>query len=118
RVFKTQNPQRSSMLWESSIPADQRNPYQNEWNELIDAIRNNKPYNEAKRGVEASVVCNMGRMAAHTGQVVTFEDALNHQVEYAPGCDQWTFDSPPPVIADKNGVYPRPEPGIKKDREY
>ena len=33
----------------------QEDPYQNEWDELIEAIRNNKPYNEAKRGVEASI---------------------------------------------------------------
>ena len=36
----------------------------NEWTDLIDAIRNDKPYNEVKRGVEASVVSNMGRFAA------------------------------------------------------
>ena len=32
---------------------------------LFDAIRNDKPYNEVKSGVEACVVCNMGRRAAH-----------------------------------------------------
>ena len=29
-----------------------------------------------------------------------------------------TFDSPAPVMPDKNGFYPIPEPGIKKNREY
>ena len=35
------------------------------------AIRKDKPYNEVKRGVEASLVTSMGRMAAHTGQIIT-----------------------------------------------
>jgi hypothetical protein len=29
-----------------------------------------------------------------------------------------TFDSPAPVQPDKDGKYPIPEPGIKKNREY
>ena len=117
-TFKGQSMQRSNMLWSSKSIPDQMDPYLNEWNDLLEAIRNDKPYNEAKRGVEASIVCNMGRMAAHTGQEISFDDTLNHQQEYAPGCDKWTFDSPPPVVADKDGKYPMPQPGIKKDREY
>ena len=48
---------------------DEPNPYQLEWDDLLDAIRNDKPYNEVKRGAEASLVASMGRMAAHTGQL-------------------------------------------------
>ena len=118
RIFKTQNPQRSSMLWESKIATAERNPYQNEWTALIDAIRQNKPHNEAKRGVQASITSSMGRMAAHTGQEVTFDDMLNCPHEMAPGCDQWTMTSPAPVKADKDGKYPAPMPGIVIDREY
>jgi hypothetical protein len=40
---------------------------------LLEATRNNKPYNEAKRSAEASLVASMGRMAAHTSQIVTFD---------------------------------------------
>ena len=56
------------MLWESKVKPGEQNPYQNEWNDLVDAIRGDKPYNEVKRGVEASLVSSMGRMAAHTGR--------------------------------------------------
>jgi hypothetical protein len=38
----------------------------------LDAIRQDKPYNEARRGAEASLVTSMGRMAAHTGRIVTY----------------------------------------------
>jgi hypothetical protein len=117
-IFKGQNPQRSNMLWQSKRIPGQEDPYQNEWDELIEAIRNNKPYNEAKRGVEASITSNLGRMAAHTGQEVTFEQALNAEQEMAPGIENWTMDSPPPVKSDKDGKYPVPQPGITKNREY
>ena len=47
--------ERSNLLWKSKVTPANRNPYQNEWNDLLDAIRNDKPYNEVKRGVEASL---------------------------------------------------------------
>jgi predicted dehydrogenase len=118
RIFKGQNPERANMLWESEVKAGQQNPYDNEWVDLVDAIRNDKPYNEVKRGVEASLVTSMGRKAAHTGQEITFEAMLNSDQEYAPGLDKFTMDSPAPVTADAKGRYPVPEPGLKGDREY
>ena len=117
-IFKGQNPQRSNMLWTSKVPADQADPYQNEWNDLMDAIRNDKPYNEAERGVKGSLVTSMGRMAAHTGQEITFEDMLNCEHEFAPDVDKLTMDSPAPLKAGADGKYPSPMPGITKKTEY
>lgn len=94
------------------------NPYQVEWDDLMQAIRDNKPYNEAKRGAEASLVAAMGRMAAHTGQLITYEQMLACEHEMATDVDKFTADSPAPLVADANGKYPVPEPGIKKTREY
>jgi len=105
----------AKMTWESK---DNSDPYQNEWDELIQAIRQDKPYNEAKRGVEASITCNMGRMAAHTGQEITFEAALNSDQRMAPGLEKLTVDSPPPLQAGPDGKYPVPMPGQKGLREY
>ena len=101
-------------IWEST---DRSAPYQNEWDDLMDAIVNDKPYNEVKRGVEASVVTSMGRMAAHTGQQITYEAMLNSDHEFAPGIDKLTADSPAPLLPDSKGMYPQPEPG-RKTREY
>jgi len=53
---------------ESKVKPDEQDPYQNEWNDLVDAIRDDRPYNEVQRGVEASLVSSMGRMAAHTAR--------------------------------------------------
>ena len=82
-TFKGLGASRENMLWESKLSRDEANPYQNEWDDLVDAIRNNRPYNEVKRGVEASLVTSMGRMAAHTGQVVTYDQMLNCPHEFA-----------------------------------
>jgi hypothetical protein len=84
----------------------------------VDAIRHDKPYNEAKRGVEASLVTSLGRMAAHTGQEVSYEEILNGTHEFAPGLDQWTSKTPPPIKAGSDGKYPQPMPGINKKTEY
>ncbi len=117
-IFKGQTPSRSNMLWESKVSPEERDPYQNEWNDLVEAIRNDKPYNEVKRGVEASLVTSMGRMAAHTGQEITFDDMLNCEHEMAPGLDKLTLDGPAPLMAAAGGKYPVPMPGITKKREY
>ncbi|MEK7675233.1 MAG: Gfo/Idh/MocA family oxidoreductase [Verrucomicrobiota bacterium] len=117
-IFKGQNPRRSNLLWESKVKPDEQDPYQNEWNDLVDAIRNDKPYNEVKRGVEGSLVTSLGRMAAHTGQEVTYEEILNSDHEFAPGLDKLAADSPAPLQAGPDGKYPVPAPGIKTKREY
>ena len=117
-IYKGQSPKRADVVWESKISADQADPYQNEWDALMDAIRQDKPYNEVKRGVEASLVTSMGRMAAHTGQVITFEDMRNCEHEFAPGVGKLTMDSPAPLQADASGKYPVPQPGITVNREY
>ena len=85
---------------------------------VVDAIRADKPYNEAKRGAEASLVTSMGRMAAHTGQEITFDDILNCEHEFAPDVDKLTMSSSPPLKSNADGKYPVPMPGITKKTEY
>jgi predicted dehydrogenase len=117
-TYKSQSPRRSDQLWISKPIPGEEDPYQNEWNDLMDAIRNNKPYSEVERGVKVSLITSMGRMAAHTGQEISFDDMLNCEHEMAPGVDKFTSDSPAPVRADAEGKYPMPMPGITKTREY
>jgi hypothetical protein len=117
-IYKRQSTKRSDMIWESKLPPGQEDPYQNEWNDLVDTIRDDKPYNEAKRGIEASLVTSLGRMAAHTGQEVTYEEILNSDHEFAPGLDQLTMTSEAPLKRGPNGRYPVPQPGLVTKREY
>lgn len=94
------------------------NPYDHEWEALLTAIREGEDFNEVERGVAASVATSMGRMAAHTGQEITYDEMLNCEHQMAPGVEKLTLDSDSPLMPDENGRYPIPEPGIKKDREY
>lgn len=117
-THRGQNPSADNVIWTSQSVPGQENPYVNEWAELLDAIRNDRPYNEVERGVQASVVSSMGRMAAHTGQVITYDQMLNCQHDFAPGVDKLTLDGPSVLVADAEGRYPVPQPGILKDREF
>jgi predicted dehydrogenase len=117
-THRGQKPEHSNMIWTSNVSEDESNPYQNEWNDLVNAIRDDKPYNEVPRGVKASVVTCMGRMAAHTAQEITYDDMLNHEDVYAPGVENFTMDSPPPVHSGPDGKYPVPMPGILAHHEY
>jgi len=105
-----------SVAWYAEQP--EPNPYDLEWEDFIDAIRNNKPYNELERGVQASLVTSMGRMSAHTGQIITYDQMLNCPHEFAPNVDKLTMDGPAPLIADAEGKYPIPMAGIIKETEY
>lgn len=117
-IYKGQKPDRADMVWESKVSREEMNPYRNEWMDLVKAIRNDQPYNEVKYGAEASLVTSMGRMAAHTGQVITFDQILNSNHEFAPTVAQLTPGGPAPLTMDDKGRYPVPQPGIIIDREY
>jgi len=116
RLFKGQDFKRENQTW--AFPQPESSPYQLEWDDLIHAIRNNEPYNEVERGAIASLVTSMGRMAAHTGQEITYDQMLECPHEFAPQVDQLTDDSPAPLQAGTDGKYPVPQPGVNKDREY
>jgi hypothetical protein len=116
RTYKGQKIARRDLTWE--FPQPEPNPYRLEWDHLIGAIRRDEPYNEVKRGVEASLVTAMGRMACHTGQVITWDDMLNCEHEFAPGVDALALDGPAPLVAGPDGRYPVPEPGLKARREF
>lgn len=118
RIYSRHDFNDNNLVWTSKVAREERNPYQNEWNDMVDAIRDGRPYNEAPHGIEASMVCNMGRMAAHTGREVTYEEMLACEHEFAPGVGDLTLGSASPLVSDANGLYPVPRPGILTDREY
>jgi predicted dehydrogenase len=122
RLYKGHNlppiAKRADLIWEWGKA--EPNPYQLEWNHLIEAIRENKPYNEVERGTKASLVTAMGRMAAHTGQTIEIDAMLNCQHEFAPNVDKLTLESPAPLLVGPDGKYPVPQPGRSRPpyREY
>ncbi len=121
RIYKNQQMDKGDLVWayQSDGPkGDESNPYQDEWNDLIEAIRNDLPYNEVERGAKASLVTSMGRMAAHTGKKITYDQILNEGMEFAPGIADLTLDSNSPLMPNADGKYPVPQPGLITKQEY
>jgi predicted dehydrogenase len=116
RIFKGQLQDRASMDW--AFPQPEQSPYVLEWKDLLEANTEDKPHNEVPRSVQACLVSNMGRMAAHTGQEITFDQILNCPHDMAPGVAEFTMKGPAPVMPDADGKYPVPMPGVNSDREY
>lgn len=116
RIYKGQKFSRREVAWE--FGQERNNPYQVEWNDFLDAIRNDKPYNEVERGVYASAVTSMGRMAAHTGQTITLDEMMECEHEFAPDVQHLTAESDSPLMPKADGTYSIPMPGLVVDREY
>src|SRR5690606_8799976 len=63
---------------------ENRNPYVQEHVNLLASIEAGQPLNEAKNVAEATLTAIMGRMSAYTGKEVTWEQALNSELELSP----------------------------------
>jgi hypothetical protein len=50
-------------------------------------------------------------MAIESGKKVSWDDAFNSQIELAPGIENFSFNTAPPVVPDSNGKYPIAVPG-------
>lgn len=111
-IYKTHEHMASNLIWQYEGPPC--NAYQNEHDLLFEAIRKDLPYNETERCAKAAMVGILGRMAAETGQNISWEQAMASEVVLAPGLDDFTIDSPAPVQPDENGRYPVAMPGITK----
>jgi len=113
KIYKGHDMVPANLVWEFGRPDP--NPYHAEWQVLLDAIRQDKPHNEARRAGEADVAALMGRMATHTGQYVTWDQALNSNFQFVEDIDNMTFDTPAPIHAGPDGIYAAPQPGITKE---
>lgn len=69
--------------------------YQQEHDELFASIRNGNPINNGKWMAQSTLMAIMGRMAAYTGQEITWEQALNSQEKLVP--DNLTWDMKLPI---------------------
>ena len=69
--------------------------YQQEHNEMFASIRRGQPINNGEYMAKSSLMGVMGRMACYTGQAVTWDQALNSQVNLFP--ENLTFQTELPV---------------------
>jgi hypothetical protein len=79
--------------------------YQVEHNELFASIRSGKPINDGEWMAQSTLMGIMGRMAAYTGQEVTWEQATNSQDKLVPDKFDWNM---------KLDIAPMAMPGVTK----
>lgn len=83
---------RGKQSWE---PGKQwSNPYVLEHRNLLQSLRKGEPLNEARQVAESTLTAIMGRMAAYTGKEVTWEQAMNSQLNYVQRVLNLTLDTP------------------------
>jgi hypothetical protein len=84
--------------WRYREKEGQKSIYQIEHDRLFSSIRNNRAENDGQYMSESTLLAIMGRMATYTGQVVTWEQAMNSKESLAPEEYAWG-DAPEVVIA-------------------
>jgi predicted dehydrogenase len=75
--------------WSASREQRADDMFQREHNELFASIRNATPINNGEYMAKSSLMAIMGRMACYTGQVVSWEDALNSREDLTPARYEW-----------------------------
>ncbi len=86
--------------------------YQAEHDALFDAIRNDKPYNEAEYGALSTMTAIMGRMATYSGKVVKWDEAIKSTESVTTDAETW--DASAPVLPESDGRYAVAVPGVTK----
>ncbi len=108
-IFKDQRIASDNIEW--SPTDDAHSPWDYQWIDFIDAIRNDKPFNQARRAVYADYASLMGRAACHYNRIVTWDEVVDSQFQFCDYLDELDYDSPAPVQADENGFFPAPAAG-------
>jgi predicted dehydrogenase len=109
KIFKDRRIADDNILWEA--PKEELTPWQAQWNDFTKAIREDTPFNQAKRAALTNLTSIMGRAATHMGKVITWDEAMASEFQFNPDIDNLTHDSEAPLVADANGQYAVPIPG-------
>ena len=86
-------------------PGEKIDMYQAEHNELFAALRAGTPINNAEQAATTTLLALMGRMAAYTGEAITWQQAMDSQESLVPARLGWDEAAPQIPIAI---------PGVKK----
>jgi predicted dehydrogenase len=86
--------------------------YDQEHYALVEAIRGNLPYNEGHFGATSSMTAVLGRMATYSGNIVTWDEAVEKGKPESVDMEKFTWESKPPVVANDKGEYVRAIPGV------
>jgi myo-inositol 2-dehydrogenase / D-chiro-inositol 1-dehydrogenase len=83
--------------------------HQLEHDVFFENIRTGKVRNDAEYAAHSTMLGIMGRMASYTGQVITWEQAMNSTEMLVPEVIDWNTE--PPVKPGPDGFYPFAIPG-------
>ncbi len=86
--------------------------HQVEHDDLFEALEEGRPYNEGDYGITSTMTAILGRMAAYSGQLVTWDDAMKSDADLGPKRYDW--DAEPPVKPGPDGMYASAMPGKSK----
>lgn len=95
----TCRPDQYSINGKRLVKARGTDPYVQEHTDLIESIRENKPLNELKNVAESTMTAILGRTAAYTGKLVTWDQALNSQKDTMPAKLSWDMSLPVDEVA-------------------
>lgn len=95
--------------WQFS--GERLNGHQQEQHDLIEALMAGDIYNEGEYGAKSTFCAILGREACYSAQVIKWDELLNKGRDLAPGIDQYTLQSKPPVVPGEDGKYFVPTPG-------
>ena len=86
------------------------NPYQVEHDELFKAIADGEyKFADTENGAKSTMTAIMGRMASYSGQIITWDEAINSQIDLSP--DKYAWDAAPPITPNSDGHYTIAVPG-------
>ena len=89
------------------------NPYQREHDMLFEAVaKGDYKFADAENAAKSTLTALMGRMATYSGQIVTWDEAMNSDLDLSPAT--YAFDAEPPILPLPSGYYPVPVPGETK----
>ncbi len=94
-------------VWQSG--KQDRHPELNCFDEMFAAIREGRPINDSVAMARSTMQSILGRMATHSGQRITWDEAMASERELAPKTYSW--DADPPVLPREDGSYPSAIPG-------
>ncbi len=80
------------------VRAEGLNPYVQEHVDLLESITSGKPLNELRQVAESTLTAIMGRMSAFTGKAVTWEQAMNSELDTFPHHLTWDSKLPGPRL--------------------
>ena len=82
-----------------TTPAPHNDIYQTEHDEFFASIRNGRPMNNGDYMARSTLLAIMGRMAAYTGQQITWDMALSSREQLSPDRYDWNGTPPSSRIA-------------------